>query len=124
MSLDHGRQDRQGQSKDFCKFLSHYCTQAVMFNYNIHLLSLQLKKESKSSKIQWTAGCTTNCSGKTTCRGTTPPPCYLECCNTTLTSCLWLNGTLNVLSSAERIFNLNIEYMASLLCALAIFLVI
>ncbi|XP_029695284.1 cell wall protein DAN4 isoform X2 [Takifugu rubripes] len=77
----------------------------------------QLKKETVNS---WTAGCTTNCSGKTTCKATTPPPCYLECCNSTLTSCLWLNGTLNVPSSAVRILHFNAELIASLLCILVI----
>lgn len=97
---------------------------AISFNQNFHLLSLQLKKETINANTQWTAGCTTNCSGTPTCRATTLPPCYLECCNTTLTSCLWLNGTINVFSSAERVFHFNTELVASFLCVFAMSLVI
>lgn len=87
-------------------------------------LPLQLKKETINSNLQWTAGCTTNCSGQTPCKATTQPPCHLECCNVTMTSCLWLNGTLNVPSFATRGPHLNTELMASLLCTLSITLLL
>ncbi|KAM8869944.1 uncharacterized protein AB9W97_017035 isoform 1-T3 [Spinachia spinachia] len=56
----------------------------------------QLKKETVAGGLQWTAGCTTNCSAQTPCKSTAQPPCHLECCNATKTSCLWLNGTMHV----------------------------
>lgn len=64
------------------------------------LFCFQLKKVS--DKMQWTAGCTKNCSAETFCKTSVSPPCLLECCNATSASCLWLNGTLNVPSSATR----------------------
>ncbi|XP_076594121.1 uncharacterized protein LOC143325109 [Chaetodon auriga] len=84
----------------------------------------QLKKETVNSNLQWTAGCTTNCSGKTWCKASTQPPCHLECCNATTTSCLWLNGTLNVPSFATRGPHLNTELIASVLGLLAIALLL
>lgn len=84
----------------------------------------QLKKELVDSNVQWTASCTTNCSEETQCKTSTKPPCHLECCNATLTSCLWLNGTLNVPSSATRGPHLNTELTASLLVLLAITLLL
>nr|XP_046254973.1 cell wall integrity and stress response component 4 isoform X2 [Scatophagus argus] len=85
----------------------------------------QLKKETVDSNLQWTAGCTTNCSGETACKASTQPPCHLECCNATMTSsCLWLNGTMNVPSFATRGPHLNTEVIASLLCLLAISLLL
>ncbi|KAM7383153.1 hypothetical protein PAMP_002835 [Pampus punctatissimus] len=76
----------------------------------------QLKKETN---LQWIAGCT-NCSGHTPCKASTQPPCHLECCNATMASCLWLNGTLNVPSFATRGPHLHTELIASLLCLFAI----
>ncbi|XP_041799148.1 mucin-5AC isoform X1 [Chelmon rostratus] len=87
-------------------------------------LHCQLKKETVNSNMQWTAGCTTNCSGQTPCKTSTQPPCHLECCNATTASCLWLNGTLNVLSFATRGPHLNTELIASLICLLAITLLL
>ncbi|XP_044065117.1 integumentary mucin C.1 [Siniperca chuatsi] len=84
----------------------------------------QLTKETVNTNLQWTAGCTTNCSTKTPCKASTQPPCHLECCNATMTSCLWLNGTLNVPSFATRGPHLNTELIASLLCLLAITLLL
>lgn len=85
--------------------------------YSCSQLPLQLKKKTINSDLQWTAGCTTNCSGQTPCKATTQPPCHLECCNATMTSCLWLNGTLNVPSRGPH---LNTELMTSFLCMLVI----
>ncbi|KAM9353522.1 uncharacterized protein ABDE67_005903 [Symphorus nematophorus] len=83
-----------------------------------------LKKEDKTSKVQWTASCTTNCSAATPCKANTKPPCHLECCNATkATSCLWLNGTLNV-NFATRGPHFNIELITCLLCLLAITLML
>nr|XP_019948155.1 PREDICTED: uncharacterized protein LOC109633013 [Paralichthys olivaceus] len=84
----------------------------------------QLKKETVDSSLQWTAGCISNCSDKTICKDSTPPPCHLECCNATSTSsCLWLNGTLNVPSFATR-GPLHTELITCLLCLLAITLML
>ncbi|XP_023186259.1 mucin-5AC-like isoform X4 [Xiphophorus maculatus] len=83
----------------------------------------QLKKETASSGVVWTAGCT-NCTGYAACTGTTNPPCNLECCTATTTSCLILNGTLNVPSFATRGPYLHIELIASLVCLLAITLLL
>ncbi|XP_077383519.1 uncharacterized protein LOC144022522 isoform X5 [Festucalex cinctus] len=59
----------------------------------------QLKKQQVNSDTQWTAGCATNCSATTPCKDATAPPCSLECCKAADRSCLWLNGTLNHVSS-------------------------
>ncbi|XP_039663047.1 cell wall protein DAN4 isoform X2 [Perca fluviatilis] len=84
----------------------------------------QLKKETKDSSFQWTAGCT-NCSGETPCKTSTVPPCLLECCNATPSaSCLMLNGTLNVPNFATRGPHLHKELIASLICLLAITLLL
>ncbi|XP_034009321.1 cell wall protein DAN4 [Trematomus bernacchii] len=80
----------------------------------------QLKKEKKESVLKWTAGCTTNCSAQTPCKASIEPPCHLECCNATMTSCLWLNGTLNVPNFSTRGPHLHTELVASLFCLLAI----
>ncbi|RVE62992.1 hypothetical protein OJAV_G00162370 [Oryzias javanicus] len=61
----------------------------------------QLKKETVNSAVQWTAGCA-NCTGSPSCTASTQPPCHLECCIASKTSCLMLNGTLNVPSFAVR----------------------
>lgn len=82
----------------------------------------QLKKVS--DKLLWTAGCTKNCSAETFCKASTKPPCILECCNATSGSCLWLNGTLNVPSSATRGPRLTAELMAFLFCLLALALLL
>ncbi|XP_034554377.1 uncharacterized protein LOC117823333 [Notolabrus celidotus] len=87
-------------------------------------LHCQLKKETVGSSMQWTASCTTNCSAETPCKATTKPPCHLECCNATLTSCLRLNGTLNVPNVATRGPHLNTELIASFLCMLALTLLL
>lgn len=88
-------------------------------------LHCQLKKETVGTNLQWTAGCTTNCSGQTTCKAaTTQPPCYLECCNATMSSCLWLNGTLNVPSFATRGPQLHSELVIFALVLFAISLML
>ncbi|XP_065814235.1 uncharacterized protein [Labrus bergylta] len=84
----------------------------------------QLKKETVGTSLQWTAGCTTNCSAQTPCKTSTTPPCHLECCNATMTPCLMLNGTLNVPNFATRGPHLNTELIASLLCLLALTLLL
>ncbi|XP_024122720.1 putative GPI-anchored protein pfl2 isoform X1 [Oryzias melastigma] len=61
----------------------------------------QLKKETVNSAVQWTAGCA-NCTGSPSCTASTQPPCFLECCIASKTSCLMLNGTLNVPSFAVK----------------------
>ncbi|MED6274857.1 hypothetical protein CHARACLAT_020629 [Characodon lateralis] len=81
----------------------------------------QLRKET--AEFFWTAGCS-NCTGYTACKDTTKPPCNLECCTATTTSCLMLNGTLNVPSFATRGPYLHTELIASLLCLLAITLLL
>ncbi|XP_022620096.1 integumentary mucin C.1-like [Seriola dumerili] len=80
----------------------------------------QLKKETKDSMLKWTAGCIGNCSGQTSCEADTKPPCYLECCNATVTSCL----RLNVPSFATRGPYIHTELVACLLCLLAITLML
>ncbi|XP_014890163.1 uncharacterized protein DDB_G0271670 isoform X2 [Poecilia latipinna] len=79
----------------------------------------QLKKETSAYGVVWTAGCT-NCTGYAACTGATISPCNLECCTATTTSCLILNGTLNVPSFATRGPYLQTELIASLVCLLAI----
>ncbi|XP_047454859.1 integumentary mucin C.1 isoform X2 [Mugil cephalus] len=79
----------------------------------------QLKKETVDSTLKWSAGCT-NCSVHTACKASTQPPCNLECCNATMSSCLWLNGTLNVPSFATRGPYLHTGLIAASLCLLAI----
>ncbi|KAK2844860.1 hypothetical protein Q5P01_011519 [Channa striata] len=84
----------------------------------------QLKMETVDSKVQWTAGCTANCSAQTPCKTSTQPPCHLECCNATATSCLWLNGTLNFPSSATRGPSLNTQLITCFLCLFLISLML
>ncbi|XP_053737591.1 mucin-19 [Synchiropus splendidus] len=81
----------------------------------------QLKKEATNAGTKWTAGCTTDCSAQTACKSSTQPPCQLECCTATTSSCLFLNGTLNVYDSsfASRLHG-HIEVVTSSLCLLAI----
>lgn len=83
----------------------------------------QLKKETSGNGDVWTAGCT-NCTGYAVCSGTAKPPCNQECCNATTTSCLRLNGTLNVPSFATRGPHLQAEFIASMFCLLAIALLL
>ncbi|XP_059195072.1 nuclear pore complex protein DDB_G0274915 [Centropristis striata] len=82
----------------------------------------QLKKETKDSGLLWTAGCFTNCSEETPCKENTSPPCHLECCNATMTSCLMLNGTLNVPNVATG--GPHLHMIASLLCLLTMALLL
>ncbi|XP_028327057.1 mucin-2 isoform X7 [Gouania willdenowi] len=83
----------------------------------------QLKKETVGSTTQWSAGCT-NCTVYTACKQSTAPPCNMECCNATMTSsCLWLNGTLNVPSLATKC-DVHSETIACLLCLLVVSLLI
>lgn len=95
-----------------------YCRFANIVSHS--LLPLQLKKETMDSKEKWTAGCTTNCSSETPCKTSTQPPCHLECCNATMISCLWLNGTMQVPNFSSRGPHHHIELISSLLCMLAI----
>ncbi|KAM3873057.1 uncharacterized protein ACN63O_002052 [Diretmus argenteus] len=81
---------------------------------------LNLKKETLSSIVTWTAGCTTNCSGQTWCKPPSTPKCHLECCNATSTSCLFLNGTLNVPSFATRGPHLRTELIAFLVFCISL----
>lgn len=83
----------------------------------------QLKKETSGSTFKWTASCT-NCTGQTACKASTQPPCHQECCNATMTSCLMLNGTLNVPSFATRGPYPHTEFSISVLCLLAITLLL
>nr|XP_040020513.1 uncharacterized protein LOC120810215 [Gasterosteus aculeatus aculeatus] len=80
----------------------------------------QLKQETVAGGLQWTAGCSTNCSTQTPCKTSTQPPCHLECCNATKTSCLWRNGTLHVPNFAPGGPRHHTELIAILLCLLAI----
>ncbi|KAK7887263.1 hypothetical protein WMY93_026884 [Mugilogobius chulae] len=56
----------------------------------------QLKKDPSGTSVQWTAGCSGDCSNEKQCAAGTDPPCHLECCNATVTSCLNLDGKLNM----------------------------
>ncbi|CAL8287792.1 unnamed protein product [Merluccius merluccius] len=58
--------------------------------------------ETVNSKVQWTAGCTANCSAETWCSSSITTGCWQECCLSAQASCLALNGTMNVPSSAAR----------------------
>ncbi|KAK0144918.1 putative G-protein coupled receptor 152 [Merluccius polli] len=75
-------------------FTAKACTSAQKY--------CQLKKETVNSKVQWTAGCTANCSAETWCSSSTTTDCWQECCLNAQASCLALNGTMNVPSSAAR----------------------
>ncbi|XP_037532765.1 uncharacterized skeletal organic matrix protein 2 [Nematolebias whitei] len=85
----------------------------------------QLKKTIAGSTVSWTAGCA-DCAKETVCKATTVPPCVLECCNATMTSCLVLDGTtnVNVNSFATRGPHLHTELIVSLLCLLSITLLL
>ncbi|XP_066572415.1 uncharacterized protein LOC136762759 [Amia ocellicauda] len=61
-----------------------------------------LKKVVSGSEMTWTASCSNSClkSGLVTC-SSTAVDCMQECCNATSTaSCLKLNGSVNMPSSA------------------------
>lgn len=107
-----------------CLHMTHSLCRTKNVNVLLCLFCSQLKKDTVGSKVQWTAGCTTNCSAQTPCKTSTQPPCHLECCNATMTSCLWLNGTLNFPSSATRGPYLHTELITCLLCLLAIMLML
>ncbi|XP_077431580.1 uncharacterized protein LOC144057642 isoform X3 [Vanacampus margaritifer] len=81
-------------------------------------LHCQLEKEQVNSDTLWTASCATNCSATTPCKDATPPPCFLECCKAAGTSCLWLNGTLNHVSSNAAGPRLRTGLTTSALCLL------
>ncbi|XP_074508534.1 uncharacterized protein LOC141778244 [Sebastes fasciatus] len=119
-TVDNGNKCHQGT----CTGTDCYTTFAVAQTCSSSEPHCQLKKETIDTGLQWTAGCTTNCSEETACKATTKPPCHLECCNATMTSCLWLNGTMNVPNFATRGPHLHTELMASLLCLLAITLLL
>lgn len=103
-------------------FTSHLLKLVSCCYFSLHVVFFQLKKVS--DKLLWMAGCTKNCSAETFCKASTKPPCLLECCNATSESCLWLNGTLNVPSSATTGPRLTAELMAFLLCLLALALLL
>ncbi|XP_015805572.2 uncharacterized protein DDB_G0271670 isoform X1 [Nothobranchius furzeri] len=83
----------------------------------------QLQKQLVNAAASWTAGCT-NCTGLTTCQGTTQPPCVQECCKASTTSCLKLDGSVNVFSSATRGPHLHTELLVSILSLLAMALLL
>nr|XP_057909400.1 mucin-5AC isoform X3 [Doryrhamphus excisus] len=108
---DNGNKCNEGTCTGATCYTSFSSTLQTCSSSDLHC---QLKKETVGSDLRWTAGCAANCSSETMCTPTTQPPCHLECCNVTVTSCLWLNGTVNFQSSAGRIFHA--EQLASLLC--------
>ncbi|XP_071253952.1 uncharacterized protein [Salvelinus alpinus] len=81
----------------------------------------ELKKMTTGSTTIWMGGCNANCTRNTWCT-TTTDTCHQECCNTSMTSCLKLDGTLNVPSSAARgpHFPLALVTAALLVCLLSI----
>ncbi|CAB1333562.1 unnamed protein product [Coregonus sp. 'balchen'] len=81
----------------------------------------ELKKKTDGSITMWIGGCNANCTRNTWCT-TTAETCHQECCNTSITSCLKLDGTLNVPSSATRgpHFPLALVTAALLACLLSI----
>ncbi|XP_031642443.1 uncharacterized protein LOC116353095 [Oncorhynchus kisutch] len=81
----------------------------------------ELKKMTTGSTTTWMGGCNANCTKNTWCT-TTTDTCHQECCNTSMTSCLKLDGTLNVPSSAARgpHFPLALVTAALLVCLLSI----
>ncbi|XP_014056033.1 uncharacterized protein YBL113C [Salmo salar] len=81
----------------------------------------ELKKITTGSSTTWMGGCNANCTINTWCT-TTTDTCHQECCNTSMTSCLKLDGTLNVPSSATRglHFPLAMFTAALLVCLLSI----
>eukprot|EP00063_Salmo_salar_P047807 XP_014022642.1 PREDICTED: mucin-22-like isoform X1 [Salmo salar] len=81
----------------------------------------ELKKITTGSTTTWMGGCNADCTKNTWCT-TTTDTCHQECCNTSITSCLKLDGTLNVPSSATRgpHFPLALITAALLVCLLSI----
>ncbi|XP_071239417.1 integumentary mucin C.1-like [Salvelinus alpinus] len=81
----------------------------------------ELKKITTGSTTIWMGGCNADCTKNTWCTATTGT-CHQECCNTSITSCLKLDGTLNVPSSATRgpHFPLALITAALLVCLLSI----
>ncbi|XP_064804712.1 serine-rich adhesin for platelets-like [Oncorhynchus masou masou] len=81
----------------------------------------ELKKMTTGSTTIWMGGCNANCTRNTWCT-TTTDTCHQECCNTSMTSCLKLDGTLNVPSSDARglHFPLALVTAALLVCLLSI----
>ncbi|XP_041725601.1 serine-rich adhesin for platelets [Coregonus clupeaformis] len=81
----------------------------------------ELKKMTTGSITMWMGGCNADCTRNTWCT-TTADTCHQECCNTSMTSCLKLDGTLNVPSSATRDphFPLALVTAALLACLLSI----
>ncbi|XP_062321652.1 uncharacterized protein LOC134023503 [Osmerus eperlanus] len=71
-------------SPEFCSVNLHYC---------------ELKKTTGTT---WEAGCAATCTGQPGCTATLTTACQQECCNATATSCLKLDGSLNLPSSATR----------------------
>ncbi|KAK6326110.1 hypothetical protein J4Q44_G00017550 [Coregonus suidteri] len=51
----------------------------------------ELKKMTTGSITMWTGGCNADCTRNTWCT-TTADTCHQECCNTSMTSCLKLDG--------------------------------
>ncbi|XP_037129998.1 mucin-5AC [Syngnathus acus] len=81
-------------------------------------LQCQLSKQTVNGNTQWTAGCTTTCSDQEPCKGATSPPCHLECCDAGAVSCLWLNGTLNHVSSDAAGTRLRSGWTTAAMCLL------
>ncbi|XP_024254374.1 haze protective factor 1-like [Oncorhynchus tshawytscha] len=81
----------------------------------------ELKKMTIGSTTMWMGGCNADCTRNTWCT-TTTGTCHQECCNTSITSCLKLDGSLNVPSSATRgpHFPLALITAALLVCLLSI----
>nr|XP_046169342.1 cell wall protein DAN4 [Oncorhynchus gorbuscha] len=81
----------------------------------------ELKKMTTGSTTMWMGGCNADCTRNTWCT-TTTGTCHQECCNTSITSCLKLDGSLNVPSSATRgpHFPLALITAALLVCLLSI----
>ncbi|XP_064801474.1 uncharacterized protein LOC135520079 [Oncorhynchus masou masou] len=81
----------------------------------------ELKKMTNGSRTMWMGGCNADCTRNTWCT-TTTGTCHQECCNTSITSCLKLDGSLNVPSSATRgpHFPLTLITVALLVCVLSI----
>ncbi|KAM8734183.1 uncharacterized protein AB9X84_023067 [Acanthopagrus schlegelii] len=120
---DNGKKCHQGTCTGSTCYTNF--AQAALQTCSSAHLHCQLKKEMVGSDMKWTAGCATNCSAETPCKQSTTPPCQLECCSAAMTSsCLWLNGTLNVPNFATRGPHLNTELGAFLLCLLAIALML
>ncbi|XP_058252104.1 keratin-associated protein 10-1 isoform X2 [Hemibagrus wyckioides] len=73
-------------------------------NTNVGLCSpgqnfCMLKKTQSVTVVVWTASCIEDCSKETVCASTNTN-CILECCNTTTTSsCLKMNGQVNIVGS-------------------------